>query len=146
MNTTQCVSCSPISCKEPAAGSSVCRMSFIPDFRGLFKCPQTGPKVQGTCCRAVQTTFSLVFLFNFKLLIIAKISVLSNKLLCHKPKYVFWRDSDLTKWKYYIFKILLRLELGNIFLCITVQDFLDSMVNCIFRYRMDYYTFDDDIY
>ena len=37
-------------------------------------------------------------------------------------------------------------ELGNIFLCINVQDFLDSMVICIFRYKMNYYAFDDNIY
>ena len=30
----------------------------------------------------------------------------------------------------------LRPEMGNIFLCITVQDFLDSMVICIFRQKI----------
>ena len=37
-------------------------------------------------------------------------------------------------------------ELGNIFLCITVQDLLDSTVNCIFRAKMNYYAYNDDIY
>ena len=48
-------------------------------------------------------------------------------LYVHEGAVTSWREENI---------VTLRPEMGNIFLCITVQDFLDSMVICIFRQKI----------